>query len=130
MLLALNALALGTVFGFVLCNFAVNRELTQFIRLGEIGFVALVTLMSVELGRELRAGGTALKDSEARFRTLFDQSQFSIKLFAPDGRTLRVNPPWEMLWGVDVSDPGGLLQDRVSAHSVIPSTMTPGKSAR
>ena len=42
----------------------------------------------------------ALRESEGRFRGLMEQAPFSIQIFAPDGRTLRVNRAWEELWGV------------------------------
>ncbi len=41
-----------------------------------------------------------LQASETRFRTLFEQSPLSIQIVASDGRTLRVNRAWEVLWGV------------------------------
>ena len=41
-----------------------------------------------------------MKDSEARFRTLIEQSPLAIQIVTPDGRTQSVNPAWEKLWGV------------------------------
>ena len=41
----------------------------------------------------------ALRISEARFRTVIEQSPLSIQILSPDGRTLRVNRAWEELWG-------------------------------
>jgi len=38
--------------------------------------------------------------SEARFRILADESPLSLQIFSPDGRTVRVNPAWEKMWGV------------------------------
>ncbi len=42
----------------------------------------------------------ARRESEVRFRALFEQAPFSVQLFAPDGRTLGVNRAWEKLWGL------------------------------
>jgi PAS domain S-box-containing protein len=42
----------------------------------------------------------ALRASEARFRSLVEQSPLSVQILSPDGRTLRVNRAWEKLWGV------------------------------
>jgi PAS domain-containing protein len=39
-----------------------------------------------------------LRESEGRFRGLMEQAPFSIQVFSPDGRTLRVNKAWEELW--------------------------------
>ena len=40
------------------------------------------------------------RDSEARFRTLIEQSPLAIQIVAPNGKTTRVNHAWEKLWGV------------------------------
>lgn len=44
----------------------------------------------------------ATQESEALFRTLFEQTPFSTQLLTFNGRTLRVNSAWKKLW--DVSD--------------------------
>lgn len=56
----------------------------------------------------------ALRISEARFRTMIEQSPLSIQVLSPDGRTLQVNRAWEELWGVTLEDIKGynLLEDR------------------
>ena len=41
---------------------------------------------------------------EQRFETLFEQAPFSLQLLSPEGRTLRVNRAWELLWGVHEGD--------------------------
>ena len=86
---------------------------------GEVAFVIhrvedvtdLVRLRQVndELGRraaeraaELTRTNEALRESEARFRALMEQAPFSVQVFAPDGRTLRVNRAWEELWGLSL----------------------------
>ena len=46
----------------------------------------------------------AVRSSEHRFRTLFEQSPLSIQIFAPDGRCVLANHAWEELWGASVVD--------------------------
>ncbi|HLL74176.1 MAG TPA: PAS domain S-box protein [Pyrinomonadaceae bacterium] len=53
---------------------------------------------------DMKLAEEAARASERRFRELVDQSPFSTQLFSPDGRTVRVNPAWERLWGVALSD--------------------------
>jgi PAS domain S-box-containing protein len=54
-----------------------------------------------------------LRHSEERFRSLMEQAPFSIQIFSPDGRTIRVNRAWEELWGVRFEQIGGynVLED-------------------
>ena len=57
------------------------------------------------------------------FRSMFEQSPQSIQVFAPDGRTLRVNRAWEELWGVTLDQIGdyNVLQDpQLVAKGVMP----------
>lgn len=42
----------------------------------------------------------ALHASEARFRTVIEQSPMSIHIFAPDGHSLRANASWNALWNL------------------------------
>ena len=61
--------------------------------------------------------------SEALFRSIFEQSPQSIQVFAPDGRTLRVNRAWEELWGVTLDQIGdyNILEDpQLVAKGVMP----------
>jgi PAS domain S-box-containing protein len=51
---------------------------------------------------ERKRAEQALRESEGRFRGLMEQAPFSIQVFAPDGRTRRVNKAWEQLWGVSL----------------------------
>ncbi len=62
---------------------------------------------------ERKQAEEALRISEARYRTLIEQSPLSIQILSPDGRTLRVNRAWEELWGVTLEDIEGynLLAD-------------------
>lgn len=65
----------------------------------------------------------SLRDSEARFRGLMEQAPFSIQVFAPDGRTVRVNRAWEDLWGVTLDQIEGydILTDRqLEERGVLP----------
>lgn len=56
----------------------------------------------------------ALKKSEARFRTLFEQSNLAIQIVDQNGHTLLVNRRWEELWGVSIEAVSNynLLQDK------------------
>jgi PAS domain S-box-containing protein len=92
--------ALTVFFLCVMFNRVVNAGWVEFTHTAEFGFVALIVLMGAALSHELRRGTAALAASEARFRSLVEQSPFSIQLLAPDGRTLQVNRAWEALWGV------------------------------
>jgi PAS domain S-box-containing protein len=61
--------------------------------------------------------------SEVRFRELFEQSPLSIQIFAPDGRTLRVNRAWEELWGLtldQLADYNLLGDPQLEAKGVAP----------
>jgi PAS domain S-box-containing protein len=49
---------------------------------------------------ELRAAGEAVRISENRFRTVFEQFPFSIQIFAPDGHTVEVNEAWNRFFGM------------------------------
>jgi len=46
----------------------------------------------------------ALRESEEQFRLLVEQSPQSIQVLDPEGRTLQVNPAWERLWELRLSD--------------------------
>lgn len=72
-----------------------------------------------EGGRPLRMSGTvqdvterkmaeeSLKASEARFRTLVEQSPFVIQIYSPDGRLQMVNRAFENLWGLNMESLAG-----------------------
>lgn len=69
-------------------SFPVCDELGSLIRIAHLA-------EDITTQRELEA---ELRDSEAQFRSLVEQSPLSIQVLAPDGRTLQVNPAWERLW--------------------------------
>lgn len=54
-----------------------------------------------------------LREGEARFRGLMEQAPFSVQVFSPDGRTVRVNRAWEQLWGLTLDQIGdyNVLED-------------------
>jgi PAS domain S-box-containing protein len=56
--------------------------------------------------------------AESRFQTIFEQSPFSMQIFAPDGTATAVNRAWERLWGFTLEEIGGynILQDRQLAE--------------
>jgi PAS domain S-box-containing protein len=59
---------------------------------------------------------------EARYRALMEQAPFSIQVFSPGGRTLRVNRAWEELWGVPFAATAGynILEDQqLERHGVL-----------
>jgi PAS domain S-box-containing protein len=58
--------------------------------------------LEAELNERRRVEGE-LRASESRFRTLFEQSPFSMQLHAADGRCLQVNRAWESLWELPAS---------------------------
>jgi PAS domain S-box-containing protein len=65
----------------------------------------------------------ALHDSEMKYRILAERSPLAIQVFSPDGTTLRVNPAWERLWQVSLSDLKNynVLQDKqLEAKGILP----------
>jgi PAS domain S-box-containing protein len=51
---------------------------------------------------ERYAAERALRESEARYRDLFEQFPHSVKVYAPDGTVVRVNAAYERLWGLNL----------------------------
>ena len=69
----------------------------------------------------LLASQQAMRESEHRFRTLFEQSPLSIQIFAPDGRCVLVNRAWQELWGSvpeDVRDYNVLSDPQLESSGV------------
>ena len=89
----------------------VRLGIIDFITPGPFGFLAMVILMSVALSRKTQQ---QLRSSENRFRSLVEQSPFSIQILKPDGCTREVNPAWEKLWGIKAERIANynLLQDK------------------
>lgn len=63
---------------------------------------------------ERKRAEAAVRVSETRFRTQFEQSPVSMQILSPDGWTLRVNRAWEKLFGLTLADVAGynMLEDR------------------
>jgi PAS domain S-box-containing protein len=51
---------------------------------------------------ERNAADRALRESEARYRDLFEQFPHSVKVYAPDGTVVRINRAYERLWGLNL----------------------------
>ena len=77
------------------------------------GEAAFVGGMAIDITDQRRAE-EEMRHSEERFRSLMEQAPFSIQVFSPDGRTIRVNRAWEELWGVRFEQIEGynVLEDR------------------
>jgi len=72
---------------------------------------------------EHREAADRLRASEQRFRALMEQAPFSIQIFSPDGRTLRVNRTWEALWGITfdrLADYNLFTDPQLEAKGIIP----------
>jgi PAS domain S-box-containing protein len=63
-----------------------------------------------------------LRESEERFRGLMEQAPFSIQVFSPDGRTVRVNRAWEELWGATL--------DRIADYNILHDPQLEAKGVR
>ena len=61
-------------------------------------------LASERATAEIEKSQTALRASEARYRSKIEQSPTAIHTFAPDGASLTVNNAWEKLWGLSADD--------------------------
>ncbi len=121
-------LAIVVFFVIALINQVVNFGALKFVHTAEFGFIAMVLLMNWFLSQEMHRDAEKLAASEHRFRSLVDQSPFSIQVLAPDGRTLQVNRAWETLWGISGSALAGynILQDRQLADKGILSYIKRG----
>jgi len=95
---------------------ALNRRAAPYVLLCGAGFALALFFVTRSQGRarhKEREALAALRASESRFRTVVEQSPVSMQIFAPDGRTVRVNSAWEELWGVTLEQLGGynILED-------------------
>ena len=106
MLVAMIVFMLSAIEGML-----VRMSVIHFIHLGPFGILAMIVAMSLALSRELRQ---SLHHSEYRFRSLVEQSPFSMQIFSRSGRPLQVNAAWEKLWGVSLEHivNYNLLQDQ------------------
>lgn len=90
--------------GGAMVFYLASMILSILIRLGILGglepgalvFVVMIVTISMVLIQETQQ---QLLTSEKRFRSLVEQSPFSIQILSPTGQTLQVNAAWEDLWG-------------------------------
>jgi PAS domain-containing protein len=57
---------------------------------------------------ERKRAEDALRLSEARFRTMFEQFPLSVQILSPEGHTLEVNRAWQELFGLKLADMEGI----------------------
>jgi diguanylate cyclase (GGDEF)-like protein/PAS domain S-box-containing protein len=106
MLCAVGLFLAGSTIGIL-----ARLSLINFVEPGPITILAMVMVMSVAF---TNATQYRLRSSERRFRSLVEQSPFSIQVLAPDGHTRLVNPAWEELWGMKLEQIANynILHDR------------------
>jgi len=51
-----------------------------------------------------------LRKSELRFRSLMEQSPLAIELLTPEGKIVRANSAWRMLWGVNEKEAAEVME--------------------
>jgi PAS domain-containing protein len=98
----------------------VRMSVLDFIHLGPFGILAMLIAMSIALNQELH---DKLRASESRYRSLVDQSPFSMQVLSTDGRTLQVNSAWEQLWGINGKNIVGynpLQDEQLREKGIIP----------
>lgn len=91
------AWALGLFFVSILFNWAVNRELIEFIHLSDFGFISVLVMMDLEMMLESR-------DEKRRMRDVLDHLPAAICLKDLQGRFQLVNRRFETFF--QVSDTG------------------------
>ena len=105
LILAIGILLMGSIEGIL-----VRLSIIDTVETGPLGYLAMVIAMSMVLSHETQQ---KLRTSERRFRSLVEQSPFSIQILAPNGHTRQVNPAWEKLWGLKGAnlEPYNIRQD-------------------
>jgi len=81
---------------------------------------AVITFIDIS---ERKKAEEALRLSETRFRTLFEQASLSIQILDPVGKSLEVNKSFESLWGlnmVSLKDYNILEDKQLIAKGVMP----------
>ncbi|HEY0006589.1 MAG TPA: PAS domain S-box protein [Pyrinomonadaceae bacterium] len=100
--------------------FSLKIGLVQLLQLAIFSVVSLfISFLTAAHSRSQEV----LRSSEARYRTMIEQSPFSIQVFSPDGRTIQTNRAWEQLWGVTLDQIAGynILEDpQLIAKGVMP----------
>lgn len=69
--------------------------------LGLLGWIVVLlgkTRASSKLADELKRLGEAARESQKRWKLLFEQSPLSVQIFSPDGQTKRVNDSWKKMF--------------------------------
>ncbi len=66
--------------------------------LGWIAILRRTTRRHAKAAAELKSITAAARESELRWKLLFEQSPLSVQIFAPDGQTKRVNAAWMKLF--------------------------------
>lgn len=98
----------GDVLGsFMLCM-RTARAASKFERkLSEIA----IHIAGIAIERE--KSRSTLRESNARFREMMEQSPLSMQIFDADGFSIMVNPAWERLWGMSKEELGtyNVLED-------------------
>lgn len=104
-------LAVGLFFAMVSQALLVRLAIIESVSLGPFSILAMIIAMSMALNQEMQQ---KLRTSEHRFRSLVEQSPFSLQVLSPDGHTLQVNQAWENLWGITLEQLANynLLQDQ------------------
>ncbi len=89
----------GAFLLFVLSNQFVNYQFVQFVYLAPFGFIAMVIMMSVHLGREQQRVNTLLQDSESRYAAIIASSVDGIIITDVHQRIQVFNAAAEHLFG-------------------------------
>ena len=78
-----------------------NLWIALVIILGLVGWIVVLlgkTRASSKQADELKRLGEAARESQKRWKLLFEQSPLSVQIFSPDGQTKRVNDSWKKMF--------------------------------